>query len=126
MSRAIALGLLLILAGCATAPADPAALAALQANAPRCAAPRQCALMWSAARNWVTSSCGMKIQTITEDFIETYNSLGTEAACRVTRDPEPAGGFSFHVRVSYGNPFMPLPWGMVREFQATVSAAGAQ
>jgi hypothetical protein len=130
MSRAIALIALLVLAGCAslreTPPMDPAALAALEANVPRCSTARNCALMWSAARNWVTSSCGMRIQTISEDFIETFGSIDTAAACRVTRDPDPLGGYSFHVVVSYANHFMPQPWPMVRQFQAVVSAAGAQ
>jgi hypothetical protein len=70
--------------------------AQIAANRPHCDEPRQCEAMWAAARNWVVSSCGMKIQTATDGFIETYNSRGNLLACRVWRDPAPEGGYDFH------------------------------
>ena len=122
-----ALAIALHLGGCATAPPAAAApdLVALRATVPTCSSDRQCAGMWSAARNWVTSSCGMKIQTITDNFIETYGPIDGNLACRITRDPEPAGFYSFHVFVNYGAPFMgKFIAEKVGNFQRTVSAAG--
>jgi len=98
----------------------------LNANTPVCTEQRQCEGMWSAARNWVTSSCGMKIQTMTDTFIETYNSTDTSTACRVTKDPRAAGGYAFNVAVSCGNMFgcVPDSVSQIRSFEATVNAAG--
>lgn len=119
----------MLLAGCVTeSPADDAAArAALAANVPVCSDQRQCEGMWSAARNWVNATCGMKIQTMTDTYIETYNSTNTDAACRVTKDPRPEGGYTFHVAVSCGNMFgcVPSAVSVVGSFQSTVKAAGA-
>ena len=113
------------MAGCASQQIQPDEMSALHANVPKCTAQRECEAMWAAARNWVTSSCGMKIQTMTDGFIETYGPLDGNAACRVTRDPDPAGGYTFHVAVNYGARFMGrYAVQMVQGFQSSVRTAG--
>lgn len=111
----------MVLAGCAS----PEQLARQQeqrerflASRPLCQGPRQCEAMWAAARNWVTSGCGMKIQTMTDSFIETFGSIDTRLACRVTKDPVPEGGYRFEVTTGCGNVFgcFPDPWAAAFDF----------
>jgi hypothetical protein len=127
MRKFLTLITLLIVTGCELAPLTPDQLATMHANIPKCSDQRQCEAMWSAARNWVTSSCGMKIQTITDSFIETYGPIGAlTAACRVTKDPEPTGGYSFHVAVSCegGSCARTQTVNLVAGFQSSVRTAG--
>jgi hypothetical protein len=79
--RMVLAGLLAgIMAGCVVvperAPIDQATLKNIATNMPHCSEAHVCEAMWAAARDWVVSSCGMKIQTISDSFIETYNSDG--------------------------------------------------
>lgn len=108
----VALGCAL-LGGCATmTPQQQAAFQQqMAATQPHCTSTRQCQAAWSAARNWVTNTCGMKIQTMTETYIETYNSpeTSTDLACRVTIDPDPRGGYTLSIAVSCGNLFGCVP-----------------
>lgn len=97
---------------------------ALLAHVPKCSQARECEGMWAAARSWVTANCGMKIQTITDSFIQTYGSIGSSAACQVTKDPEAAGGYSFHLAVSCDGLCVPSPAEKVSDFQSTVRTAG--
>jgi hypothetical protein len=125
MRKFLILVTLLAGAGCASQQINPEQAAALRANIPKCLDQRECDGMWAAARNWVTGSCGMKIQTMSDNFIETYGPIDGRVACRVTRDPEPAGGYSFHVLVNYGAPFMgSYELQMLQSFQSTVRTAG--
>ncbi|QCG64265.1 hypothetical protein [Pseudomonas veronii] len=39
---------------------------------PVCISDKDCELKWSAARRWVLSNAGYKIQSITSDYIETH------------------------------------------------------
>lgn len=71
---------------------------------PSCSSERQCAGMWAAARDWVASSCEMKIRTMTDSYIETFTSE-YGSYCRVWRDPLPAGGFIFRASVGYSGLF---------------------
>lgn len=96
----------------------------LLANVPKCGAPRECEGMWSAARNWVTSHCEMKIQTISDSFIETYSSRDSSAACRLTKDPESGGGYSFHLAVNCDTLCVPSPVDRITDFQTTLRATG--
>lgn len=132
--RAVWLGTLgsavLLLTACAT----PEQLARQQeqrdrflASRPVCTSDRQCEAMWAAARNWVTSTCGMKIQTMTDSFLETYNSIDMRLACRVTKDPLPQGGYRFEVTTGCGNMFgcAPDSWQAAFDFNTRVTQAGA-
>jgi hypothetical protein len=104
---------LLALTGCATMTPQQQAEFQQQmaATQPRCATKRQCEAAWSAARNWVNTNCGMKIQTMTDSYIETYNSIDSDPslACRVTKDPDSSGGYSLSITVSCANMFGCVP-----------------
>lgn len=67
--------------------------------------------MWAASRRWVLSNAAMKIQTHTDDFIETYNSIGgsPELAARVSKEPEGLGTYRFVVETWCGNLFGCVP-----------------
>jgi hypothetical protein len=103
----------LLLAGCAS-PQMRADNATKQnefaSTVPHCSDQRQCEIMWSEARKWVLSTCGMKIQTMSDSFIETFNSIGsdTDLGCRVTKDPA-GNGYEFTVAASCGNMFGCIP-----------------
>ena len=96
-----------LLASCATmSPAERAQIEQnLISNRPTCLGKAQCEAMWDAARDWVVSSCAMKIQTITDSYIETYNppAYSPNIACEITKDPRPAGGYELHMRVWCSN-----------------------
>lgn len=60
------------------------------ASAPVCTGADECARAWSAARRWVLDNAGYRIQTYSEDYIETYqgfDSAELQLAARVTREP---------------------------------------
>lgn len=118
MSRlAIILGALLAI--CAITPAPAAELAS-----PHCSSERQCAGMWAAARTWVVDNCEMKIETMSDSYIETHNSIEGRSWCRVWRDPDPAGGFVFHARITYGGLFSSKHVAqMAQSLQAALNAA---
>jgi len=94
---------------------------------PKCNDSKTCERQWIAARNWVINTCAMKIQTITDGYIETYNSVGanTGLACRVTKDIEPDGVYAFVITTSCGNIFgcVPDSWQAAQSFNDTVNAA---
>lgn len=97
--RLAGLALVGILAGCVAVPAPQVSQEIrdkIAANRPHCSEPRECEAMWAAARNWVVSNCGMKIQTMADSFIETFGSDGYGLYCRVWKDPSPGGGYDFH------------------------------
>lgn len=127
MSKSLIFVALCLLGGCVTSQDQTAQIAALRENIPKCTEQRVCEGMWAAARNWVANSCGMKIQTMSDSFIETYGSTSAlTTGCRVTKDPEPAGGYSFHVAVACGGytgcAEAEVP--MTASFQSSVRTAG--
>ena len=102
----------------------------LQANRPTCRGKAQCEAMWDAARDWVVSNCAMKIQTITDSYIDTYNPppYSPSIACEVTKDPRPSGGYELHMRVWCNNIFGCQPtWASsLQAFEASVNATTAR
>lgn len=130
MSKTLIFVTFCLLGGCVSQQArdtQEAEITRLRANIPKCTEQRECEGMWAAARNWVASSCGMKIQTLGDSYIETYTSTSiSETGCRVTKDPEPAGGYSFHVFVACGGltGCMNSPLPMIASFQTSVRTAG--
>jgi|SRR6185312_4578263 len=121
-----------LLGGCAMMPPSPqeAALEAqAKATVPHCTSARQCEGEWAAAREWVTSNCPMKIQTMTDSYISTYNGVGDDDAdisCSVSKDPMPAGGYQIAFSAGCGNMFgcVPSPWQAAVDFNKAVNAAG--
>jgi hypothetical protein len=100
--------------------------AQFMAARPICSNPRQCEAMWAAARNWVNGTCGMKIQTMTDSYLETFGSVDTRLACRVTKDPMPDGRYVLTVATVCGNPFgcFPDTWQAAFNFNTLVTSAG--
>lgn len=94
---------------------------------PSCSSQRQCDAAWAAARQWVTQNCGMKIQNYSDDYIETYNSVGdaTKTSCQVTKNPQPSGVNSINIRISCANMFVCVPdqYQSVIEFNKYVGTA---
>jgi hypothetical protein len=120
-----------ILMGCVAAPPIPQISQEMRdriaANRPHCAEARQCEAMWAAMRDWVVKNCEMKIQTIADSFIETYNSVANKLYCRVWKDPSPGGGYDFHAEFNcnYGCVINPdAPPALLLE--NAVNAAAAQ
>jgi len=119
------------LASCATVSPqqDDALKAQAQATIPHCTAARQCEGEWAAARDWVVSNCAMKIQTMTDSYIDTYNATDGEAglACQVTKDPDPKGGYNIAIAVNCDNMFgcVPNQWVAIVAFNKAVNSAGA-
>lgn len=117
------------LTGCAVSPEQRAAMEARQqrfeATRPRCSDDAACERAWAAARSWVTQNCGMKIQNITDGFIETYNSIDGNTAlhCRVTKDPEGQTGWVLTVTTGCGNLFGCIPdaWAAAQGFNDYVN-----
>jgi hypothetical protein len=94
------------------------------ATRPACQNEQQCEKMWAAARNWVINNCGMKIQNITDGYIETYGSTGTQLACRVTKDPMANGNWQLTVTTGCNNMFGCIPdaWQAALNFNEVVGA----
>jgi len=102
----------------------------LEANRPVCTGKLQCEAMWDAARDWVESNCGRKIQTITDSYIATYNPAPNSPliACSVTRNPRPDGSYELHMRVWCDNIFgcQPKPFDAMAAFERSVNDTTAQ
>lgn len=132
MKRVLTVAALGMLGGCAMAPTqqDLALQQQAQATIPHCTSQRQCEGEWAAAREWVTANCAMKIQTITDSYIDTYNSVDGDAglACTVTKDPMPKGGYSIAIAATCDNMFgcVPNQWSAIVAFNKTVNDAGEQ
>lgn len=99
--------LLFILIGCAPKKLTPEQLVELEKTKPSCATEKECEVMWSAARRWVLDNAGMKIQNITNDFIETYNPRknDTKLGVRVVKEIQPDGKYSLSVDTWCSNVF---------------------
>ena len=106
---------------------DAAAMRRVSESEPRCSHPRQCEAMWVAARDWITESCGYKIQTVTDNLLETYNSTGVDLACRVTKTPLPEAGYKFNASADCGNMFgcMPKPVVALQQFNDKLINVGS-
>lgn len=94
---------------------------------PKCADDAACERLWSAARNWVIGNCSMKIQNITDSYIETFNSVGGSPGlhCRVVKDPLPEGGYILTITTGCANMFgcVPDAWDAALNFNRAVQGA---
>lgn len=103
------------LSGCATpeelARRDEMARAAREqymASLPTCSTAKECEAKWSAARRWVLDHCGFKLQTVTADYMETFNirdSASTHMWCRVTKSPISETTYRIELENGINNPF---------------------
>ncbi|MEN4831741.1 PDZ domain-containing protein [Pantoea vagans] len=111
MKTLIVLLSFILLSGCVSGEQRKAQQDQMNKTVPTCASQKQCDAAWSAARQWVTQNCGMKIQNYSADYIETYNSLPNSAstACQVAKNLQPNGVSTLNITVSCGNMFGCVP-----------------
>lgn len=104
-----------LLTGCAQMEQAQARIAAQQAEiertAPTCNTARECEVKWSAARTFLLSNSRMRLQTITPDFLETYNSPSSDPglAWRVTKEAVGESSYRIVGRAWCGNMFGCVP-----------------
>ncbi len=98
--RLLVVGFLLVAVwGCATGPEIQAKRDHLRETTPTCSTERECKEMWSAAQAWVASNCGMKLQTVTDTIIQTYNPPGSSPALAAQIIKEPLGGGKYRILI---------------------------
>ena len=112
--RGATLCLCLGLAGCL--PITAALWSQLSARAEEpvaCATNDECDLAWQKAIEWVSKRCAFKIQTQTEDLVETEGPLpapSNDVACRLDRVPTgEAGSARLEITARCGNYFGCIP-----------------
>lgn len=103
--------LLSFFTGCATV--SPQQKAEIQETVPTCCGQRECEVKWAAARQWVLDNIKMKIQTYSDDLIETYSSPPDSPllAARITKTPNPNAKsiYAIGIYVSCNNLFGCVP-----------------
>lgn len=121
------------LIGCSSNPSSAeraAAQAEIQRTTPTCHSDQECKLKWAAARNWILANSPMKLQHITDDYLETYNPpMNTpQIAVRVQKQPlDDGSGYTFPVTVWCDNMFgcVPNQWDAALNYNRTVNAVKA-
>lgn len=98
IAKAAALTAILALGGCggiaARMEANRSAWESdFAASVPTCSTDKECEVKWSAARQFVNANTARRIQTMTNDYIETYNPVRGDPglAWRVSKDPSSDG-----------------------------------
>lgn len=126
--KAAACVALAAMAGCATPAQRAQDQQEMNASVPVCETERQCKAEWDAAITWVTDNCGMKIQTLNDNLIQTYNSPpdSTKTACTVVKQTGTNRSFGLTARIGCSNLFgcFPKPKDMVVAFGNFVGKAG--
>lgn len=129
MKKLFVAALLLTLAGCASPAQRAQDQREMNASIPTCRTQKQCEAIWSAASTWVSAHCGMKIQTETENLIETFNSppYSPLTSCKVSKVQGPGHMFALDMYVACANIFGCQPSGkdQVLAFGAAMKEAGA-
>jgi hypothetical protein len=84
--------------------------------------------MWSAARSWVLSHAGTKIQTYGADYFDTYNPIPNSPAlaAQVSKDALGSGKYKIGAKLWCDNMFgcQPNAWQALLDFNRTVNQAG--
>jgi len=80
------------LGACATVPTEELAAnkQTCVESITTCRTPKECEARWAAARNWMLSNCGFRLEHVEPDYLETYKSgdyANTDLYCRVTKTP---------------------------------------
>lgn len=117
------------LAGCANTQEVDAWRSEAQRTTPVCTSDNQCQVMWSAARGWVLSHAGTKIQNYGADYFDTYNPIPNSPAlaAQVSKDALGSGKHKISVKLWCDNMFgcQPNAWQALVDFNRTVNLAGA-
>lgn len=120
----------IVLAGCATPVTDSQRRVFYQ-TIPTCAEAKECEVKWAAARRWVLSNAGFKIQTISPDYIETFNirdATSTDLWVRVTKEPTSGTVYRILVEAGCNNMFgcVPEAFAAMQSFNDFVNYAKVQ
>ncbi len=99
------------LGACATAPVDPALIAAANRTI-TCNAGADCDAKWSRAVGWVARNSGWKIQTQTDNLIQTFgpgSDGSTDLAYTVSKIAGTGGTYTIEVSTACANLFGCVP-----------------
>jgi hypothetical protein len=126
--RVIAFVLVVLLAGCYNREAMQQQLSEYNATVPRCLDADECEMMWAAARRWVQQHSGFRIDTYSDDYIQTHKSgdyANTLLGVEVWKDPIGGGMYEIRTRMWRNNAFSQgdIPQKML-DFNRYVAAAG--
>lgn len=107
---AVVLAAAAMLAGCAgfvSREEREAKQAEFERTIPKCLSAKECEVKWAAARTWVLDNSGMKFQTVTPDFMETFNppSDSDALAASVSKIPAADGSYKIGIRLACVNSF---------------------
>lgn len=118
----LAVAMTVAVSGCVSQAQRASNQAAMNESVPVCETTKQCDVAWSAATSWVTEHCAMKLQTVTDSLLQTYNSPpdSPELSCRVLKEKGPGGRSAVRISVGCANIF-----GCVPDRVASVLAFGS-
>lgn len=123
MRLPIAASILALVSGCAGV-AKQGPMPALDPP-PICYTETQCEAMWSEAIVQASLVGGMRIQTATESFLQTYKATDYDRlGAQVRKMPRPGGGTAIESRFECYYPCGDLAYKAVNLFTAKVKAAG--
>ncbi|QOU06805.1 hypothetical protein IM720_08800 [Pseudomonas fluorescens] len=119
----------ILLSGCAAVPDAKTEQLKQEymSTIPVCISDKDCELKWSAARRWVLSNAGYKIQSITSDYIETFNppEASSLLGARIIKEPKGDGSYRITAELWCSNWIgcHPPVWEAAVDFNRTVNAA---
>jgi hypothetical protein len=107
----LAIAIVASLSGCVSQAERASNQAAMNESVPVCETTKQCDVAWSAATTWVTEHCAMKLQTVTDSLLQTYNSPpdSPQISCRVLKERGPTGRSAIRINVGCANIFGCVP-----------------
>jgi hypothetical protein len=118
------------LAGCSNNKQTEAWQAEVQRTLPTCQSEDVCQVKWSAARSWVLSHAGTKIQNYGVDYFDTYNPIpnSPRLAAQVSKDAVGAGKYVIKAKLWCDNMFgcQPNAWQALVDFNKSVNAAAGE
>lgn len=99
----------------------------VESTRPVCTGDDDCRAKWEAAQLWITHNAAMKLQTVTNVVIETYNPINDTPgfAAQATKEPLGDGRYRIVLHLRCGNLFgcNHDPVAAVQNFNDTVAAA---
>jgi hypothetical protein len=129
MKRTIGRGVVIVglLTGACVSPQHRTAQQAqFQNTVPTCESPKNCEVKWAAARRFILENSKFKIQTMTNDFLETYSGARNTSvlAYRVVKEPIDATRYRIVVTTGCRNTFACVPdaWDAALRFNQYVNA----
>lgn len=101
------LATVVLLSGCASAPPVPQSVKDEAAKPINCIDAEQCRLYWQRALFYINQHSEFKIQTVTDNLIQTFSPSGgtTRVGYNVVKEPLQGGMYRIWVRVGCDNMF---------------------